>query len=69
MALTLHPLLASDAAFAVIFGIFVVALAVLVVIVLTWAFRHDREGRAAWRQRQVGDPASREGDGPPTPGP
>jgi hypothetical protein len=55
MALVPHllPLLGSDAAFGVIFGIFVLALLALVVIVLRWAFRHDKAGRAAWRQRQL----------------
>lgn len=50
----LLPLLGSDAAFGVIFGIFILALLALIVIVLKWAFRHDKEGRAAWRQRQLG---------------
>ena len=49
----LHPLLASNVAFGVIFGIFVVALVALIVIVITWAVRHDRPGRAAWRERQL----------------
>jgi len=66
--LVLHPrpLLASDVAFAVIFGVFVVALLALVVIVLTWAFRRDRQGRAAWRQRQQDRTSAAEGDVPPT---
>ena len=47
-------LLASDSvAFAVIFGIFVAALLVLIVIVLMWAVRRDRAGRAEWRRRQT----------------
>jgi hypothetical protein len=61
-------LLASDsAAFAIIFGIFVVALVVLIVIVLRWAIRSDRRGRALWRQRQESGMASTEGDVPPPP--
>jgi hypothetical protein len=62
-----QPLLASDdAAFAVIFGIFIVALLTMIVIVLTWALRRDRAGRAAWRQRQQDPSAAAEGDLPPT---
>ena len=60
-----RPLLASDVAFAVIFGIFVVALLALVVIVLTWAIRRDRQGRADWRQRQLDRNSAAEGDAPP----
>jgi hypothetical protein len=47
------PLLASDATFFVLFGIFVVALVVLIVLTLAWTFRRDRAGRAAWRERQL----------------
>jgi hypothetical protein len=50
------PPLASDTAFFVLFGIFVVAVVVLAVIVLTWAFRRDKAGRADWLQRQEGEP-------------
>jgi len=64
-----RPLLASDVAFAVLFGIFIVALLVLIAIVLTWAIRRDKQGRAAWRQRQLNKSAAAEGDVPPTPGP
>jgi hypothetical protein len=63
------PLLASNVAFAVIFGIFLVALVVLIVIVLMWAIRSDRKGRAAWRQRQLERSAAVEGDVPPPAGP
>ncbi len=56
-------LLTSDVAFLVGFGIFLVALAVLAVITLTWAVRRDRRGRAAWRARRAGGPPrSRGGD-------
>ena len=65
-----HPavLLASNVPFAIIFGIFVVALIVLIVIVLMWAIRRDRVGRAEWRKRQQGEAATGEGDLPPAPG-
>jgi hypothetical protein len=43
---------AGNTAFFVIFGIFVVAMLVLVVITITWAVRHDVAGRKAWRTRQ-----------------
>jgi hypothetical protein len=43
---------ATDAAFLVVFGLFVVAMVVLVAIVVVWAVRHDMAGRSAWRQRQ-----------------
>lgn len=55
---------AGEAAFYVIFGIFVVAMLVLIVVVVTWAVRHDIAGRRAWRERQ----AARERGGAP-PGP
>ena len=42
----------SNAAFYTIFGIFVAAMLVLIVIILVWAIRHDIAGRAAWRERQ-----------------
>jgi hypothetical protein len=63
------PLLASNTAFFVIFGVFVVALLVLIVIVLTWAIRHDRAGRASWmlRRQQQQQSASGEGDAPRRP--
>jgi len=51
-------LLAADVAFAVVFGVFVVAVVVLAVITLTWAVRRDRAGRRAWLARRAGDPAS-----------
>jgi hypothetical protein len=47
---------AGDSAFYVIFGIFVVAMLVLVVLVLVWAIRHDVAGRRAWRARHDGGP-------------
>ena len=38
----------STAAFAVVFGIFMVALVVLVVWVAIWAIRRDSAGRRRW---------------------
>lgn len=62
-----RPLLAAnDVAFAVLFGIFIVALLTLIVIVLTWVIRRDRQGRADWLQRQQDRNAAAEGDVPPT---
>jgi hypothetical protein len=52
MASALMLASAGNAAFIVIFGIFVVALLALVVIVILWAVRHDVAGRRAWRARQ-----------------
>jgi hypothetical protein len=46
------PAPATDAAFFVIFGLFVVALVTLAVVVIVWAVRHDLAGREAWRRRQ-----------------
>jgi hypothetical protein len=54
----------GDTAFFVIFGLFVVAMLVLVVIVITWALRHDIAGRRAWRERQE---ARVRGETPPHP--
>jgi hypothetical protein len=63
MAPALVPLAtAGDTAFYVIFGLFVVAMLVLVVIVIVWAVRHDIDGRRAWRERQQA-----RGQGPPAP--
>jgi hypothetical protein len=58
----LTELAANDAAFAVLFSIFILAMLVMIVITLRWTIRRDRAGRAAWRAR-------REGESPPTPGP
>lgn len=46
------PLLGADAVFYVVFGVFVLAFAVLVVVTTRWAVRRDRAGRAAWVERQ-----------------
>jgi len=53
----------------VLFGLFIVALLVLIVIVLTWAIRRDKQGRAAWRQRQQDRNSAAGGDVPPAPRP
>jgi hypothetical protein len=54
MTAVLAPSAASDnAAFFAIFGLFVVAMLVLIVIVIMWAVRHDLAGRDAWRKRQA----------------
>lgn len=45
---------ATNTAFAVVFGVFVVAMVVLIVIIIVWAVRHDVAGRRAWRARQTG---------------
>ncbi len=52
---------ATDTAFFVVFGLFVVALVVLAVIIIVWAVRNDIAGRRAWRARQGsrGTPARR----------
>jgi hypothetical protein len=39
-------------AFAVLFTIFVVALGVLCVVIVTWAIRRDRSSWREWRERQ-----------------
>jgi hypothetical protein len=44
------PLPAADAAFGIVFGLFVAAFAVLAVVTVRWAVRRDRTGRDAWRR-------------------
>jgi len=61
----LLPVLASNTAFAVIFGIFIVALVVLIVIVGPGASRRARAGRGAGSRRQQNKVVSGEGDVPP----
>ena len=46
------PAPATNTAFAVVFGVFVVAMVVLIVLIIVWAVRHDIAGRRAWRARQ-----------------
>ena len=45
--------LASDAAFGAVFGVFVFALLVLAVLAIRWGIRRDRSGREAWKQRHL----------------
>lgn len=44
-------LLATSAAFLVVFTVFVVAMVVLVVLTVRFVVRRDRERRAEWRSR------------------
>ncbi len=46
---------AGNTAFYAIFGVFVAAMLVLVVIIIVWAVRHDVAGRRAWRERHEAD--------------
>jgi hypothetical protein len=63
--LTLRGVLASSTAGYAIFGVFVVALVILFVLIIRWAIRQDRPGRAAWRDRQL--EARRTRSDPPSP--
>jgi uncharacterized membrane protein len=65
MAPVLALLASNSVAFGIIFGIFVVALLVLIVIVLKWAIGRDRQGREQWKQRQASRMAPTDGDVPP----
>jgi hypothetical protein len=67
LALLLGPLAASDVTFGVIFGIFVVALLTLIVIVVRWAVRRDRQGRAAWVARRTDGAGPSNGNTPVPP--
>ena len=49
MASALVP--ATNTAFVVVFGVFVVAMVVLIALIIVWAVRHDVAGRRAWRAR------------------
>jgi hypothetical protein len=51
---------ATNTAFFVVFGAFVVAIVVLMVIIILWAVRHDIAGRRAWRARREGAWQARE---------
>jgi hypothetical protein len=75
-SVTLQPVVATNVAFYITFGVFVVAWLVLAFFTIRWAIRHDRAGFSAWRRRQAGaaptiaptieptNPGS--GDAPPT---
>jgi cbb3-type cytochrome oxidase subunit 3 len=39
---------ATNVAFDVVFAVFVVAMVILAVVVITWAVRRDRRGRRDW---------------------
>jgi hypothetical protein len=53
----LSPVLAaSNTAFFVIFGVFVVAFVVLAFITVRWAIRRDRTGRQAWEEQRAKSP-------------
>ena len=47
------PPLAADVAFAMVFGLFVVLLAILGFVAIRWGVRKDRPGRAEWRRRYL----------------
>jgi uncharacterized membrane protein YdbT with pleckstrin-like domain len=69
MALALvTPIVATNVAFFVVFGIFVVAIVALAVFIVVWAVRHDMAGWKIWRGQQE-DAAEAAGtlppDGPP----
>jgi hypothetical protein len=55
-----EPLVAGITAFAVVFGIFVVATAALAIYVAVWAIRRDAKGRQEWERQQRGDDAPRD---------
>jgi hypothetical protein len=44
---------ASDVAFGIVFGLFVLAVLVLAVVTIRWGIRRDRPGRQAWRQSRI----------------
>lgn len=54
---------AADLAFGIVFGVFVLALAVLAVVAVRWAVRRDRPGRQAWRDRRLGIAPPESGNG------
>ena len=65
-------MLATNIAFYVVFGIFVVAMVVLAGIIVVWAVRHDMTGWKAWRERQEAAALSQQAqppaqDRPPVP--
>jgi len=58
------PTVATNAAFFVVFGIFVVAIVALAVFIVVWAVRHDMAGWKVWRKQQE-DAARAAGTVPP----
>lgn len=63
----LGPAPATDVAFGVVFGVFVLAILVLAVLAIRWGVRRDRPGREAWKARhaarRLGSPPSSNGPG------
>jgi hypothetical protein len=57
----------SNAAFFTLFGVFVVAMLVLIFLTVRFVIRRDRAGRKAWLERQSQDAGPAEGGpaGPP----
>ena len=53
MGLVVPVISTSNVIFGIVFAVFMVALAVLVVITLRWAIRRDRRGRAEWEHRRA----------------
>jgi hypothetical protein len=59
-------ILAADATFYAVFGVFVAAFVVLVVVTVRWAVSRDRVGRAEWvrRQQEAGRAGTADGTPP-----
>jgi uncharacterized membrane protein len=53
-----EPLIAGVTAFAVVFGIFVVATVALAIYVAVWAIRRDAKGRQEWERQQRSEDAA-----------
>ena len=53
----------SNTAFAVVFGIFVVAMLILTVVIVTWAVRRDRTALTEWRRRRAERAFGQRGNG------
>lgn len=64
--LAVGHLVAADAAFFGVFGVFVVAFALLTFLTVRWALRRDRARRPEWLQRQ--QQRGRVAGGPPPAG-
>lgn len=56
-------MIAAGGAFDAVFGVFVAAFLVLVVVTLRWAVRRDRVGREAWLRARRDREAERLGPG------
>jgi hypothetical protein len=44
---------ATDLAFGIVFGLFVLAFVVLAFVAIRWSVRRDRPGREAWRRQHL----------------